>query len=71
MSSVVHCNDAETVLDEKAHPAGVDPVVLHARGKPVDQQDGLAATLIDEGDLRSVRIEDLHAFSRALLRAVP
>src|SRR5262249_58681263 len=60
VAAVVEGDDAKAVAGEKAHPAGLDPIVANARGKAVDQEHGLARALVDEGEPNATRDEHLH-----------
>ena len=69
VATVVDGDDAEAMAGEEAHPAGLDPIVLRAGGKAVDQQHGLARTLVDEAETDAVRYERVHAHSGLLSTA--
>src|SRR4029453_18574850 len=51
------------VAPQQADPAGIEPIVPHARGEPVHEQHRITVTLVDEMDANAVRIEGLHCLA--------
>lgn len=60
MPPVVDRHNAEAISFEKAYPTGLDPVVLCAGCKTMDQQHRVARTFVDEGEANSIGEKTLH-----------
>src|SRR5690606_35730802 len=62
VAAIVEGDGLVARLDQRRHPAGVDPVHLAGRTEAVDQQDWLSSPVHLVGDFDSVRKKARHGY---------
>ena len=69
--AIVERDDASAGLDQRRHPAGINPVHLRRRGKAVHEHDRVARPFIEKRDVDAVVGKALHVVPTGIPRMTP